>query len=106
MKRSICPPLPEADQARLHAVHLPAGAYALGRSMVDIDLKSTHARLSTVRRRGGKGSVAADEQLQIGDTILLMGQSGCGNCSGVTAAYRQVNSSNKKSPLLRAFFLV
>jgi CPA2 family monovalent cation:H+ antiporter-2 len=66
-------PMAEADQARLHAVHLPADAFALGKCMRDIDLSLTGAGLSAVRRRGGKGVVAADEQLQIGDTILLMG---------------------------------
>jgi CPA2 family monovalent cation:H+ antiporter-2 len=66
-------PMAEADQARLHAVHLPAEAFALGKCMRDIDLSLTGAGLSAVRRRGGKGVVAADEQLQIGDTILLMG---------------------------------
>jgi CPA2 family monovalent cation:H+ antiporter-2 len=67
------PVLAEAEQARLHAVHLPAGAYALGRSLLEFDLKSTSARVSTVRRHGGKGTVAQEEQLQVGDTILLMG---------------------------------
>jgi CPA2 family monovalent cation:H+ antiporter-2 len=66
-------PMAEADQARLHAVHLPADAYALGKSMAEIDINATGAGLSTVRRRGGKGTVAADELLQVGDTILLMG---------------------------------
>jgi monovalent cation:H+ antiporter-2, CPA2 family len=67
------PAMPESEQARLHAVHLPDGAHALGKCMMDIDLASTGARLSAVRRRGGKGVVPHDESLQIGDTILLMG---------------------------------
>lgn len=67
------PAMPEAEQARLHAVHLPAGAHALGRRMADIDLSSTGAGLSAVRRHGGTGVVAAEEKLQIGDIILLMG---------------------------------
>lgn len=65
--------LPEAEQARLHAVHLPAGAHAVGRRMDELDLGTTGAGLSSVRRRSGKGVVASDEQLQIGDTVLLMG---------------------------------
>lgn len=65
--------LPESEQARLHAVHLPAGAYAVGLSVDELDLAVTGAGLSSVRRRGGKGVVASDEQLQIGDTVLLMG---------------------------------
>jgi CPA2 family monovalent cation:H+ antiporter-2 len=67
------PAMPEAEQTRLHAVHLPADAHALGKCMADIDLASTGAGLSGVRRRGGKGVVGPEESLQIGDTVLLMG---------------------------------
>ena len=65
--------IPESEQARLHAVHLPAGAHAVGLSVDELDLDGTGAGLSSVRRRGGKGVVASDEPLQIGDTVLLMG---------------------------------
>ena len=65
--------IPESEQARLHAVHLPAGAYAVGLSVDELDLDGSGAGLSSVRRRGGKGVVASDEPLQIGDTVLLMG---------------------------------
>src|SRR5690606_23161742 len=67
------PAMPEAEQARLHAVHLPSGAHALGRRMADINLADTGAGLSAVRRHGGTGAVGPEEKLQIGDTILLMG---------------------------------
>lgn len=66
-------PMAESEQARLHAVHLPAGAHALGKCMAEIDLTTTGAGLSAVRRRGGKGIVGSDDRLQIGDTVLLMG---------------------------------
>ncbi|HWT53806.1 MAG TPA: cation:proton antiporter [Rhodocyclaceae bacterium] len=67
------PAMPEADQARLHAVHLPVGAHVLGKCMADVELAATGAGLSAVRRLGGKGIVGLDEPLQIGDTVLLMG---------------------------------
>ncbi|HTJ97076.1 MAG TPA: cation:proton antiporter [Rhodocyclaceae bacterium] len=65
--------LPDAEQARLHAVHLPAEAHAIGLSMDALDLSKTGARVSAVRRRGGKGHVPANGVLQSGDTIVLMG---------------------------------
>ncbi|MBX9847659.1 MAG: cation:proton antiporter [Rhodocyclaceae bacterium] len=65
--------LPEAEQTRLHAVHLPAEAYALGLAIESLDLSSTGARISTVRRRSGKGVLPPGEPLQMGDTVLLMG---------------------------------
>jgi CPA2 family monovalent cation:H+ antiporter-2 len=65
--------LPESDRARLHAVHLPAEAHALGKCMSEIDLAPTGAGLSAVRRRGGKGVVPTDAPLQVGDIVLLMG---------------------------------
>lgn len=63
----------ESDLARLHAVHLPAGAHALGMCMGEIDMTATGAGVSSVRRLGGKGVVRMDEPLKIGDTVLLMG---------------------------------
>lgn len=67
------PTLPESEQTRLHAVRLPAQAYALGLCMESIDLGPTGARLSSVRRRGGMGVLPLNEPLQTGDTVLLMG---------------------------------
>ena len=63
----------EAEQKRLHAVHLPEGAHALGLTVEVLDIGATGAHVSTVRRRGGKGILPPGETLRVGDTVLLMG---------------------------------
>lgn len=61
----------EADQPRLHAVTLPAGAYALGLAVTALDLPALGCSVSAVRRRGARGS--GDSLLAVGDVVVLLG---------------------------------
>ncbi len=65
--------LSDAEQPRLHAVTLTAGAYAIGRSVVELELeRRTAAKVSTVRRRG-VGRLPRGELLSEGDAVVLLG---------------------------------
>ncbi len=66
--------LEEAQQPRLHSVVLTAGAYAVGRSIEELDLESTGARVSAVRRRNIRAmSPAPETRFQAGDVVVLLG---------------------------------
>jgi len=63
--------LDDAEQPRLHAITLIEGAYALGRSVAELDLSSLGCKVSAVRRRGTRGS--NDAPLSLGDVVVLLG---------------------------------
>jgi monovalent cation:H+ antiporter-2, CPA2 family len=71
--------LEELDEAlgerRLRAVHLPAKAAAVGRSVSELMLQE-HGVLLAAVRRGARGAPVADSKarLQTGDVLLLYGQ--------------------------------
>jgi Trk K+ transport system NAD-binding subunit len=65
--------LSDAEQPRLHAITLTAGAYAIGRSVAELELeRKTAAKVSTVRRRG-LGRLPRGELLREGDAVVLLG---------------------------------
>lgn len=64
----------DAHAERLHAVPLPAGAAALGRTLASLDLPALHV-LATALVRGGRRTLApaAATTLQEGDVLVLFG---------------------------------
>jgi CPA2 family monovalent cation:H+ antiporter-2 len=64
--------LSDAEQPRLHAVMLSAGAYAVGRTVAELALEQSGVKVSTVRRRG-TGRVARGALLMEGDAVVLLG---------------------------------
>jgi CPA2 family monovalent cation:H+ antiporter-2 len=66
--------LNEAQMPRLKAVTLGTGAYAIGRSLAELNLEALEARISAVRRRTEPGLVAMPELvLRDGDTAVILG---------------------------------
>jgi CPA2 family monovalent cation:H+ antiporter-2 len=67
--------LDEANQPRLHTVSLEAGAYAVGRTLVELDLGAREAEVTAVRRRGIRADEPGPEtRLQAGDVVVLLGR--------------------------------
>jgi CPA2 family monovalent cation:H+ antiporter-2 len=66
--------LSDAEQPRLHAVTLDAGAWAVGRTLEEIALEKVGAGVTAIRRRGTRQLAPAPElSLQEGDTVVLQG---------------------------------
>lgn len=64
----------DADQPRLHAVTLMAGAATIGRNLGDVNLEQTGASVSAIRRRSMRGlKPTAEVQLREGDVVVLLG---------------------------------
>jgi CPA2 family monovalent cation:H+ antiporter-2 len=64
--------LSDAEQPRLHAVMLTVGAHAVGRSLIELAVHESGAKVSTVRRRG-TGRIADGDALLEGDAVVLLG---------------------------------
>jgi CPA2 family monovalent cation:H+ antiporter-2 len=68
---------PEFDDEvheRLHSVPIEGDAWAVGRTIADLQLKSLGAEVTAVRRRGIRGSdPSADLILASGDVVVLRG---------------------------------
>jgi CPA2 family monovalent cation:H+ antiporter-2 len=64
--------LSDAEQPRLHAVMLTVGAHAVGRSLIELAVHESGAKVSTVRRRG-TGRIADADALMEGDAVVLLG---------------------------------
>jgi CPA2 family monovalent cation:H+ antiporter-2 len=63
-----------AYQERLHSVTLPAGAYAVGRLIVDLRLEEVGVSVNAVRRGGIRGPEPSPEtKLAAGDVLVLFG---------------------------------
>jgi CPA2 family monovalent cation:H+ antiporter-2 len=59
---------------RLHSVPIEGDAWAVGRTIADLQLKSLGAEVTAVRRRGIRGSdPSADLVLATGDVVVLRG---------------------------------
>ncbi|MBL8490689.1 MAG: cation:proton antiporter [Rhodocyclaceae bacterium] len=66
--------LDEADQPRLHAVLVTAGARAIGQAVGALGLAELGARVSAIRRRGAaRQRVESAEPLAEGDVVVLLG---------------------------------
>ena len=64
----------DSEQPRLHAVTLDAGAWAVGRSLGDVELSKVDAGITLIRRRSqARVTVAPDTLLQEGDTVVIRG---------------------------------
>ena len=67
--------LDEANQPRLHTVSLEAGAYAVGRTLAELDLGRVAAEVTAVRRRGIRADEPGPEtRLQADDVVVLLGR--------------------------------
>ncbi len=64
----------EAFRERLHSVVLPEGAYAVGRTIRELDLGAKNITVTAVRRNGIKGAdPSTDMRLKEDDTLILYG---------------------------------
>jgi len=66
--------LSESHQSRLHSVTLGAGAFAVGRSLVELGLEKFGVEVSAVRRRDIRALEPLPEtRFQEGDVVVLLG---------------------------------
>lgn len=64
----------EHFQPRLHSLHLPPQAYAVGRTVIDLDLASLNVELRTLRRRHTAPHSPLPDTVLFGeDTLVLLG---------------------------------
>ncbi len=67
--------LDEANQPRLHTVSLEAGAYAVGRTLAELDLGRLGVEVTAVRRRGIRADEPGPEtRFEAGDVLVLLGR--------------------------------
>lgn len=65
----------EKQQARLHSVIISAGAYAVGRRLVDMQLDSFEVEVKSIRRPNSNGAhLNLESPLAEGDVVVLLGQ--------------------------------
>ena len=65
----------EHRQPRLHSVTLTEGAYAVGRSLAELDLAALGAAVTRVRRRGIRaGEPGPETRLEAGDVVVVLGE--------------------------------
>lgn len=66
----------EKQQARLHSVIISAGAFAISRRLVDMQLDHFEVEVKSIRRPNSNGAVIDTESLlREGDVVVLLGQS-------------------------------
>ena len=65
----------EHRQPRLHSVTLTQGAYAVGRTLADLDLATTGVGVTRVRRRGIRvGEPGPETRFETGDVVVVLGE--------------------------------
>jgi CPA2 family monovalent cation:H+ antiporter-2 len=65
----------EQRQLRLHSITLAAGAYAIGRTLAELDLPALGASVTRVRRRGIRASEPGPEtRFEAGDVVVVLGE--------------------------------
>jgi CPA2 family monovalent cation:H+ antiporter-2 len=65
----------EHQQPRLHSVTLTQGAYAVGRSLAELDLTALGAGVTRVRRRGIRvGEPGPETRFEAGDVVVVLGE--------------------------------
>ncbi len=66
--------LHDAQQPRLKAISIGPGAYAVGRTLGELQLEAMGARISAVRRRSRRGLVVAPELcIETDDVVVVLG---------------------------------
>lgn len=64
----------DAEEARLHSVSLPEGAYAIGRSLGELLVSGQGAEVTVVRRRNAATlEPVASMRFEVGDVVVLLG---------------------------------
>ncbi len=64
----------DAEQPRLHAVMLDAGAWAAGRTLAEVELEKVGAGVTAIRRRNQpQMALNAETELKAGDVVVLRG---------------------------------
>jgi CPA2 family monovalent cation:H+ antiporter-2 len=65
----------ERHQLRLHSVTLSQGAYAVGRTLAELDLAALDTAVTRVRRRGIRvGEPAPETRFETGDVVVVLGE--------------------------------
>ena len=65
----------EHRQPRLHSITLTEGAYAVGKTLAELDLAALAASVTRVRRRGIRASEPAPEtRFEAGDVLVVLGE--------------------------------
>ena len=65
----------EHRQPRLHSVTLTQGAYAVGRTLAELELAALGAEVTRVRRRGIRvGEPAPETRFEAGDVVVVLGE--------------------------------
>ena len=65
----------EHRQPRLHSITLTQGAYAVGKTLAELDLAALAATVTRVRRRGIRASEPAPEtRFEAGDVVVVLGE--------------------------------
>jgi len=65
----------EHRQPRLHSVTLIQGAYAIGRTLAELDLPALGAAVTRVRRRGIRvGEPGPETRFEAGDVVVVLGE--------------------------------
>jgi CPA2 family monovalent cation:H+ antiporter-2 len=65
----------EKQQVRLHSVIISAGAYAIGRSLSDMQLDNFNVEVKSIRRPNSNGAqLNSESPLAEGDVVVLLGQ--------------------------------
>ena len=68
---------PDAQQPRLHAVVVAAGADVIGRTLAELELELLDVKVSAIRRRNIRGwSPAPETVVAEGDVLVLLGVPG------------------------------
>jgi CPA2 family monovalent cation:H+ antiporter-2 len=63
------------EQPRLHSITLTPGAYAVGKTLAELDLDALGAAVTRVRRRGIRaGEPGPETRLEAGDVVVLLGE--------------------------------
>jgi CPA2 family monovalent cation:H+ antiporter-2 len=63
------------QQPRLHTVALTPGAYAVGKTLAELDLAALGAAVTRVRRRGIRvGEPAPETRFEAGDVVVVLGE--------------------------------
>ncbi len=66
----------EKQQVRLHSVIISAGAFAISRRLVDMQLDNFEVEVKSIRRPNSNGATIDTESLLLeGDVVVLLGQS-------------------------------
>ena len=64
----------DSKEARLHAIHLVAGAYAIGHTLDELDLRRLGVEVTAIRRGNIRGLEPSPEtRFRAGDVVVVLG---------------------------------